>query len=87
MPHVHKLVDIVASQLPEKFVGEIWFTILDLKKYYSQLYLDDFASKQCNVSIFGENITCTYEFLTGFYGLGDMPNELLRVMDSTIGHI
>ena len=35
----------------------------------------------------GGNITVTYQFLTGFYGLGDMPNEFQRVMDSTLGSI
>ena len=29
----------------------------------------------------------TYQFLTGFYGLGDMSNEFQRVMDSTIENI
>ena len=35
----------------------------------------------------GGDITGTYQFLTGFYGLGDMPNEFQRVMDSTLGSI
>ena len=46
-----------------------------------------FTSKQCNFSIVGGDITGTYHFLTGFYGLGDMPDEFRRVMDSTLGSI
>ena len=38
-------------------------------------------------SFVGGDITGTYHFLTGFYGLGDMPNEFQRVMDSTLGNI
>ena len=65
----------------------MWFTNLDLKNAYSQLALDKFTSNQCNFSIVGGDITGTYQFLTGFYGLGDMPNEFQRVMDSTLGSI
>ena len=35
----------------------------------------------------GVDITGTYQFLTGFYGLGDMPNEFQRVMEYTLGSI
>ena len=31
----------------------------------------------------GGDIIGTHQFLTGFYDLGDMPNEFQRVMDST----
>ena len=60
---------------------------MDLKNAYSQLALDKFTSNQCNFSIVGGDITGTYQFLTGFYGLGDMLKEFQRVMDSTLGTI
>ena len=87
MPNIHELVDNVAAQIANDSVGEVWFTNLDLKNAYSQLSLDKFTSNQCNFSIVGGNITGTYQFLTGFHGLGDMPNEFQRVMDSTLGSI
>ena len=87
MPNIHELVDNVAAQITNDSVGEVWFTNLDLKNAYSQLALDKFTSNQCNFSIVGGDITGTYQFLTGFYGLGDMPNEFQRVMDSTLGSI
>ena len=65
----------------------MWFTNLDVKNAYSQLSLNNFTSSQCNFSLVGGDITGTYKFLTGFYGLGDMPNEFQRVMDSTIRNI
>ena len=60
---------------------------MDLKNAYTQLALDKFTSNQCNFSIVGGDITCNYQFLTGFFGLGDMPNEFQIVMDSTLGTI
>ena len=40
-----------------------------------------------NFSIVGGETTGTYQFLTGFYGLGEMPNEFQRVMDSLLKSI
>ena len=87
MPNIHELVDNVAAKIASDSVGKVWFTNLDLKNAYSQLALDKFTSNQCNFSIVGGDITGTYQFLTGFYDLGDMPNEFQRVMDSTLGSI
>ena len=75
IPNIHELVDNVAAQISNNSAGEVWFTNLDLKNAYSQLSLDNFTSSQCNFSLVGGDITGTYQFLTGFYGLGDMPNE------------
>ena len=87
MPNIHELVDNVAAQISNNSAGEVWFTNLDLKNAYSQRSLDNFTSSQCNFSLVGGDTTGTYQFLTGFYGLGDMPNEFQRVMDSTLGNI
>ena len=65
----------------------MWCTNLDFKNAYIQLALDKFTSNQCNFSIVRGDTTGTYQFLTGFYGLGDMPNEFQRLMDSTLGSI
>ena len=87
MSNIPELVDNVAAQIANDSVGEVWFTNLDLKKAYSPFALDEITSDQCNFSIVGGDITGTYQFLTGFYGLGDMPNEFQRVTDSTLGSI
>ena len=87
MPNVHGLSDNVAAQISNNSAGEVWFTNLDLKNAYSQLSLDNFTNSQCNFSLVGGDITGTYQFLTGFYGLGDMLKEFQRVMDSTLGNI
>ena len=87
MPNIQELGDNVAAQTSNNSAGEIWFTNLDLKNAYSQLSLDNFTSSQCNFSLVSGDITGTYQFLTGFYGLGAMPNEFQRVVDSTLGNI
>ena len=87
MPIIHELIDNVALQIREKSNGKVWFSKLDLKNAYSQLKLCDQTSKQCNFSIVGCETTGTYRFLTGFYGLGDMTNEIQRVMDLLLKNI
>ena len=87
MPNIHELIDNLALQLSNKYSGEVWFSNLDLKNAYSQLQLCTDTSKQCNFNIVGGETTGTYRFLTGFYGLGDMPNQFQRVMDSLLKDI
>ena len=75
MLNIHEPIDNVALQISEKSDGRVWFSNLDLKNAYNQLKLCNQTSKQCKFSIVGGETTGTYRFLTGFYGLGDMPNE------------
>ena len=84
MPYIHELIDNIALQLSSKESGEVWFSSLDLKDAYSQLQLRTDTSKQCNFSFVEGETPGTYRFPTGFYGLGDMPNEFQRVMDSLL---
>ena len=77
----------MALQISEKSYGRVWFSNSDLKNAYSQLKLCEQTSRQCNFSIVGGRTTGTYRFLTGFYGLGDMPNEFQRVMNSLLKNI
>ena len=44
------------------------------------------TAKRCNFKIIGGQTTGTYLFLTGFYGLADMPAEFQKAMDRTINH-
>ena len=54
-----------------------------MKYAYSQLKLTAETAKQCNL---GGQATGTYRFLTGFYGLADMPAEFQKAMDRTLNH-
>ena len=60
--------------------------MLDLKYAYSQIRLTADTAKQCNFNIVGGQATGIYRFLTGFYGLADMPVEFKKAMDRTLNH-
>ena len=87
MANIHEVADKITAQISIDSAGGVWFTKLDLKNAYSQLVSDNFTTNQCNFTIVGGDITSTYHFLTGFYRLGDMPNEFQRIMASTLGAI
>ena len=86
MPNVDELIDGVSQTVTENKNGTLYFTVLDLKYAYSQLKLVADTAKQCNFNIVGGKATGTYRFLTGFYGLADMPAEFQKAMDRTINH-
>ena len=50
---------------------------------YNQLNLHSDTAKHCTFSIASGDITGTYRFNTGFYGLNDMPAEFQKAMDYT----
>ena len=75
MPNLFELIDNVAVTISGHEEDKIWFSPIDLKYAYSQIPLSKKASNQCNFNIVGGDVTGFYRFKTGFYGLGDMPNE------------
>ena len=83
MPNVDEILDGVSQIVT---VGRLYFTVLDLKYAYSQIKLNAETAKQCNFNIVGGQATGTYRFLTGFYGLADMPAEFQKAMDRTLNH-
>ena len=52
-----------------------YFSTLDLKYACSQLNLDTNTANRCNFNIICGDMTGTYRFQTGFYGLTDMPAD------------
>ena len=81
MPNLFELIDNVAVTISGHGERNIWFSSIDLKYAYSQIPLSKKASNQCNFYIVGGEVTGSYRFKTGFYGLGDMPNDFQRIMD------
>ena len=61
--------------MSKKTDGQVWLSSLDLKDANSQLKLCERTSKLWNFSIVAGHTTGTYQVLTGFYGLCDMPNK------------
>ena len=62
--------------------GATWFTSLDLKYAYGQLFLDRETSEQFNFSIVCGKATGTYRSPTAFYGLPNMHADFPRTMDA-----
>ncbi len=83
MPNIDELIDKIGQIITSKRPGQVWFTVLDLKYAYGQLSLSPETAAQCNFSIVGGAATGTYRFLTGFYGLSDMPAEFQQTIDKT----
>ena len=86
MPNVDELIDGVSQIITATSEGSLYFTVLDLKYAYSQIRLTAETAKQCNFNIVGGQATGTYRFLTGFYGLADMPAEFQKTKDRTLNH-
>ena len=83
MPNIDELMDNVSQIITSNPspTAKVRFTLLDLRYAYGQLPLNLATSLQCNFSIVGGKATGTYRFLTGFYGLADMPAEFQQALD------
>ena len=84
MPNIHELIDSAAQIITRNVHGKVWFTSLDLKYAFSQLPLSSLTSSHCNFNFLCGEATGTYRFMTGFYGLTDMPTEFQKAMDCTL---
>ena len=87
MPNIETLMDSI-SQITSDYKTEqadtIYFSTIDLKYAYSQLNLHPETAKHCKFKIVSGDMTGTYRFKTGFYGLIDMPAEFQKAMDYTL---
>ena len=85
MQNIDCLMDKIAQSISESsHEGEVLFSTIDLRYAYNQLPLDEATAKQCNFNIVGGQATGTYRFITGFYGLTDMPPEIQKAIDNTL---
>ena len=79
MKNIDCLMDNIAQSILESsHEGEVLFSTIDLLYAYSQLPLDEATATQCNSNMVGGQATGTYRFITGFYGLTDMPAEFQK---------
>ena len=84
MPNIEDLMDRIADMISSKGRGKVWFTSIDLNYAYGQLLLALETARQCNCSLVEGAATGTYRFLTGFYGLADMPAEFQQAIDRVL---
>ena len=85
MTNIDYLIDTIQQKLKTNASEETaYFSALDLKYTYSQLNLDPETARHCKFNIISGKGTGTYHFITGFYGLTDMPAATQKVMDHNL---
>ena len=80
MDSIRQLITAYKTKPPDK----IYFSTIDLKYAYSQQNFHPETVKHCNFNIVSSDMTGTYRFKTGFYGLTEMPAEFQKAMDYTL---
>ena len=73
MPNLDSLISQTLSTTPQETA---YLTPLDLQYAYSQL--------NCNFNLVSGDMTGTYRFKTGIYGLTDMPAEFQKAIDCAL---
>ena len=87
MPNIETLRDSISQIITDyntEPADKFYFSTIDLKNVYSQLNLHTDTAKHCNFNIISSDMTGTYRFKTGLYGLTDMPAEFHKAMDYTL---
>ena len=85
MPNIDTLIESISQQISAPAPqNTTYFSTIDLKYAYSQLNLDINTANHCNFNIISGDMTGTYRFQTGFYGLTDMPAEFQKALDYTL---
>ena len=82
MPNIDTLIESISQQISATASQNATnLSTIDLKYAYSQLNLDANTANHCNFNIISGDMTGTYRFQLGFYGLTDMPAEFQKAMD------
>ena len=87
MRNIETLMDSISQIITNcktEPADKIYFSTIDLKYAYSQLNLHPETAKHCNFNILSGDMTGTYRFITGFYGLTDVPAEFQKAMYYTL---
>ena len=84
MPNIDSLIQTIWQTLSTAPQETAYFTTLDLKYAYSQLNLHSDTAHHCNFNLVSGDMTGTYRFKTGFYGLTDVPAEFQKATDCTL---
>ena len=74
-PIIDSILQTISQTLSNTPQETAYFTTLDLECAYSHLNLHTDTARHCNFNIASGDMTGTYCFKTGFYGLKDMPAE------------
>ena len=72
MPNMDSLIQTISQTLSTAPQETAYFTTLDLQYAYSQLNLHSDTACHCNFNLESGDMTGTYRYKTGFYGLTDI---------------
>ena len=84
MPNIDSSIQTISQTLSTAQQETAYFTTLDLQYAYIQLNLHSDTTRHCNFNFVSGDMTGTYRFKTGFYGLTDMPAEFQKAIDCTL---
>ena len=84
MPNIESLIQTVSQTLSTAPQETAYFTTHDLQYAYCQLNLHSDMARHCNFNLVSGDMTGTYRFKTGFYGIADMPAEFQKAIDCTL---
>ena len=84
MQNIDSLIQTISQTLSTAPQETAYFTTLDLQYAYSQLNLHSDTARHCNFNLVSGDMTGTYRFKTGCYGLKDMPAEFQKAIDCTL---
>ena len=84
MPNIDSLIQTVSQTLSTAPQETAYFMTLDLQYAYNQLNVHSDTARHCDFNLVSGDMTGTYRFKTGFYGLTDMPAEFQKAIDCTL---
>ena len=85
MPKFDTLIESISQQISAPASqNTTYFSTIDLKYAYSQLNFDTNTANLCSFIVISGDMTGTYRYQTGLYGLTDMPAEFQKAMDYTL---
>ena len=84
MPNIYSLIQTISQKMSTAPQEAAYFTTLDLQYVCRQLNLHSDTARHCNFNLVSGDMTRTYRFETGFYGLTDMPAEFQKAIACTL---
>ena len=84
MSKIDSWIQTISQTLSNAAQEMVYFTTLYFQYAYSQLNLNSDMARHCKFNIVSGDMTGTYHFNTGVYGLTDVPAELQKAVDCTL---
>ena len=82
MPNIDTLIQTISQILSNATQETAYFATLDLQYPYSQHNLHAGTARYCNFNVASGDMTGTYRFKKGFFGLTGKPAEIQKAIDS-----